>query len=70
MRRSLALFLLPVLALLLVIAPPVGAADIETDAEEAILVDAETGSALFAKKPARPSPPASVTTLVPVHLLF
>ncbi|NLL53003.1 MAG: D-alanyl-D-alanine carboxypeptidase [Peptococcaceae bacterium] len=43
---------------------PVQAANIETSAESAILIDAETGKILYEKEPHKELPPASVTKLM------
>ena len=44
--------------------PPLKAANLETTAESAILIDAATGKILFEKNPKKELPPASVTKLM------
>lgn len=65
MRRKLAVMLALVLALNLGLAvQPAFAAEIETEATSAILMDAATGKILYEKDPHKELPPASVTKLM------
>lgn len=65
MRRKLAVMLALVLALNLGVAvQPAFAAEIETEAASAILMDAVTGKILYEKDPHKELPPASVTKLM------
>lgn len=65
MRNKLAVMLALVLALNLGIAvQPAFAAEIETEATSAILMDAATGKILYEKDPHKELPPASVTKLM------
>ena len=56
------------------IAPLLGAsklaAAIETEAREAILLDFDTGAELFSKNPDQLMPPASMTKMMTIYLLF
>src|SRR5262249_6749191 len=52
------------------IAAPAGAAVIETSAEHAILMDGATGQVLWAKGAYTPVPPASMSKLMTLELLF
>ena len=56
------------LVLVAVAAPPAGA--IETDAREAILVDAETGAVMMSKDPDAPMPPASMSKIMTMYIVF
>jgi len=58
-----------VVLLAIVIAAPV-ARGLETPAREAILMDYETGTVLFAKKPDEPMPPASMTKIMTAYMVF
>lgn len=58
-----------VVLLAIVIAAPV-ARGLETPAREAILMDHETGTVLFAKKPDEPMPPASMTKIMTAYMVF
>lgn len=49
---------------------PAKAASLEVDAESAIIVDAETGKVLFAKKPDIALPPASMTKMMTEYLVW
>ena len=51
-------------------AAPAGAAVIETNAEHAILMDGATGQVLWAKDAYTPVPPASMSKLMTLELLF
>ncbi|MHB1404122.1 MAG: D-alanyl-D-alanine carboxypeptidase family protein [Desulfitobacteriaceae bacterium] len=65
MRRKIAVLLALVLALNLSLAvQPLYAAEIETEAASAILMDAANGKILFEKDPHKELPPASVTKLM------
>lgn len=65
MRNKLAVMLALVLALNLGVAvQPAFAAEIETEATSAILMDAATGKILYEKDPHKELPPASVTKLM------
>ncbi|HWA69000.1 MAG TPA: D-alanyl-D-alanine carboxypeptidase family protein [Rhizomicrobium sp.] len=64
MRRLLCL-----LSLFLVLAIPARAA-IETSAEHALLMDAQTGQVLWQKDGLTPMPPASMSKLMTIELLF
>ena len=65
MRRKIAVLLALVLALNLSLAvQPLYAAEIETEAASAILMDAASGKILFEKEPHKELPPASVTKLM------
>jgi D-alanyl-D-alanine carboxypeptidase (penicillin-binding protein 5/6) len=65
-RLRFTLLLLPILAIL---APPAGAG-ISTGAEHAVLMDAATGQVLWAKDAFTPMPPASMSKLMTLDLLF
>lgn len=56
-------------AILMVMHPAHGAA-LETVAREAFLMDATTGAVLFEKNADQPMPPASMSKLMTVHMLF
>ncbi len=59
------------LALVMAFATPVSAqAMITTEAEHAVLMDAETGDVLWAKDADAPMPPASMSKLMTLELLF
>ena len=60
----------PLALLLAAVAMPAAAASVETDAREAILIDAETGAVLLAKNPDALTPPASMTKMMTVFMLF
>ncbi len=47
-----------------------GAQSFETKAAQAFMIDAETGTVLFSKKPDEPFPPASLAKLMTVELAF
>jgi D-alanyl-D-alanine carboxypeptidase (penicillin-binding protein 5/6) len=50
---------------------PLGAvAALETPAREGFLIDADTGVVLFAKNPDTPTPPASMSKMMTVYLIF
>jgi D-alanyl-D-alanine carboxypeptidase (penicillin-binding protein 5/6) len=65
MLRCLSLFL----SILLVLAVPAQAA-METSAEHALLMDAQTGQVLWQKDGLMPMPPASMSKLMTIDLLF
>jgi D-alanyl-D-alanine carboxypeptidase (penicillin-binding protein 5/6) len=65
MLRRLAVFL----SLLLAFALPAQAA-IETSAEHALIMDAQSGQVLFQKEGLTPMPPASMSKLMTIELLF
>jgi D-alanyl-D-alanine carboxypeptidase (penicillin-binding protein 5/6) len=65
MLRCLSLFL----SILLVLAVPAQAA-METSAEHALLMDAQTGQVLWQKDGLMPMPPASMSKLMTIELLF
>jgi D-alanyl-D-alanine carboxypeptidase (penicillin-binding protein 5/6) len=52
------------------IAPQARAQLFETRAEEAFMIDAETGTILFSKNPDRPFPPASLAKLMTMEVVF
>ncbi|MDA0997491.1 MAG: D-alanyl-D-alanine carboxypeptidase [Proteobacteria bacterium] len=54
----------------LISATSVTAADMETSAREAILIDAQTGTVLLAKNADQPTPPASMSKLMTLYMLF
>ncbi|HVV27379.1 MAG TPA: D-alanyl-D-alanine carboxypeptidase family protein [Rhizomicrobium sp.] len=63
--------LLPLLSILLTLALPIAArAAIETSAEHALLMDAQTGQVLWQKDGMTPMPPASMSKLMTIDLLF
>ena len=49
---------------------PVAACAIETEAKQALIVDYETGSILYAKSADEPVHPASMTKLMTLYILF
>src|SRR5579863_5212372 len=59
----------PVLAALIAFAAPVRA-DIATSAEHAVIMDGETGQVLWAKDADTPTPPASMSKLMTLDILF
>jgi D-alanyl-D-alanine carboxypeptidase (penicillin-binding protein 5/6) len=62
-------FFLPLISTFLVLALPAQAA-IETSAEHALLMDAQTGQILWQKDGMVPMPPASMSKLMTIDLLF
>lgn len=72
LRNSTALLCaVAVVAALAVLVPRSGAADdMETIAREAVLMDAETGTVLFAKDADKPMPPASMSKIMTIYVLF
>jgi len=68
-RNCLALLFLAFLPLL-AFAAPVRADVMETSAEHAVLMDADTGQILWAKDAEKPVPPASMSKLMTLELLF
>lgn len=58
-----------VVLIAIVVATP-AAWGLETPAREAILMDYETGTVLFAKKPDEPMPPASMTKIMTAYMVF
>jgi D-alanyl-D-alanine carboxypeptidase len=63
--------LIPVFAMVAALAVAVPArADIATSAEHAIIMDGETGQALWAKDAETPTPPASMSKLMTLDILF
>ncbi|MEX0923859.1 MAG: D-alanyl-D-alanine carboxypeptidase family protein [Rhodovibrionaceae bacterium] len=63
-------FIFALLALVALIAAPPTAGAIDTAAREAILVDAETGAVLMSKDPDAPMPPASMSKIMTMYLVF
>jgi D-alanyl-D-alanine carboxypeptidase (penicillin-binding protein 5/6) len=61
--------LIPVLSILVVLALPAQAV-IDTSAEHALLMDAQTGQVLWQKDGLSPMPPASMSKLMTIDLLF
>ncbi len=59
-----------VLAGMLCLGSTAAAQAIETPADEAILMDYQTGQVLFAKNAERPTPPASMTKIMTAYLVF
>lgn len=49
---------------------PRAASAFETEAKQAILLDMNTGSVLFEKNPDEPMPPASMSKMMTVHMVF
>jgi len=62
--------LLGAVAAVLVAMPPAHGAAIETIAREAFLMDATTGAVLFEKNGDVPMPPASMSKMMTMHMLF
>ncbi|WP_176478397.1 MULTISPECIES: D-alanyl-D-alanine carboxypeptidase family protein [unclassified Mesorhizobium] len=58
------------LALLLLCLGPAGAQLFETKAAQAFMIDAETGTVLFAKDADKPFPPASMAKLMTMEVVF
>ncbi|TGS07051.1 D-alanyl-D-alanine carboxypeptidase, partial [Mesorhizobium sp. M2E.F.Ca.ET.209.01.1.1] len=58
------------LVLVLVCAIPANAQLFETKATQAFMIDADTGTVLFAKDPDRPIPPASMAKLMTMEVVF
>ena len=58
------------LAAVLMVMQPAYGASLETVAREAFLMDATTGAVLFEKNADHPMPPASMSKLMTVHMLF
>ncbi|MEL7232441.1 MAG: D-alanyl-D-alanine carboxypeptidase family protein, partial [Pseudomonadota bacterium] len=57
-------------ALLLTALPISAAAQFQTDAPQAVILDHETGIVLFEKSAREPLPPASMTKIMTAHLVF
>ncbi|PWW03831.1 D-alanyl-D-alanine carboxypeptidase (penicillin-binding protein 5/6) [Hoeflea marina] len=70
MPRRLSRFLIALLAAVLVAAPAARAQLFETKATEAYLIEADTGTVLFAKNENRPVPPASLAKLMTMEVVF
>src|SRR3546814_20247940 len=71
MKRLTSCFLL--LGLAVAMLPPsaaTAAPTIETQAEEAFLIDAETGAVLLDKNADQPMPPSSMSTLMTAYMVF
>ena len=68
--RASTRFLLAVLCVWTATAAPAAAQSIDTPARHAILLDLETDTTLFAKEPDTPFPPASMSKMMTVYLLF
>src|SRR3546814_1587224 len=71
MKRLTSCFLL--LGLAVAMLPPsaaTAAPTIETQAEEAFLIDAETGAVLLDKNADQPMPPSSMSTLLTAYIVF
>jgi D-alanyl-D-alanine carboxypeptidase (penicillin-binding protein 5/6) len=66
--RSLAVFTLSLAAA--AFAPPASAAVLDTKAEHAVLMDGDTGQVLWEKDGLSPMPPASMSKLMTLELLF
>ncbi|TIR45636.1 MAG: D-alanyl-D-alanine carboxypeptidase, partial [Mesorhizobium sp.] len=58
------------LALILLWAAPAGAQLFETKAAQAFMLDADTGTVLFAKDADKPIPPASMAKLMTMEVVF
>ncbi|RUY11239.1 D-alanyl-D-alanine carboxypeptidase, partial [Mesorhizobium sp. M2A.F.Ca.ET.040.01.1.1] len=58
------------LVLALLCAAPAGAQLFETKATQAFMIDADTGTVLFAKDPDKPIPPASMAKLMTMEVVF
>ncbi|TIS48901.1 MAG: D-alanyl-D-alanine carboxypeptidase, partial [Mesorhizobium sp.] len=58
------------LALILLWAAPAGAQLFETKAAQAFMIDADTGTVLFAKDADKPIPPASMAKLMTMEVVF
>jgi D-alanyl-D-alanine carboxypeptidase (penicillin-binding protein 5/6) len=58
------------LVLVLFCAVPAGAQLFETKAAQAFMIDADTGTVLFAKDPDKPIPPASMAKLMTMEVVF
>ena len=69
MRRSLRVALFALVAISLAYAPSVARA-LETSAKQAVLLDFETGVELYSKNADEKMPPASMTKMMTVYLLF
>ena len=69
MRRSLGVALFALVAISLAYAPSVARA-LETNAKQAVLLDFETGAELYSKNADEKMPPASMTKMMTVYLLF
>lgn len=61
--------LLPLLAAL-TLAAPLQARTLDLEADEALVIDAETGAELLAKDADRPAPPASMLKLMTLNMVF
>lgn len=70
MRVTRVIFLLLFAIAFVGVRLPAASAAMETAAEHAVLMDAETGQVLWAKDAATPSPPASMSKLMTLELLF
>jgi len=70
MRLPRVIFLLLVSLAFAAIKPFAAYAALETAAEHAVLMDGETGQVLWAKDATTPSPPASMSKLMTLELLF
>lgn len=66
--RALRRAVLPFAILLIAAVPPAAAFD--TAAREAILIDAQTGSVILDKDSNKPAPPASMSKLMTIYMLF
>ena len=58
------------LVLVLLCAVPANAQLFETKAAQAFMIDADTGTVLFAKDPDKPIPPASMAKLMTMEVVF
>ncbi len=63
-------FAVPILAAVLLLAAPNAAQALETKAREALLMDMETGTVLLSKDADRPMPPASMSKIMTVYMVF
>ncbi|WP_099158957.1 serine hydrolase [Virgibacillus ndiopensis] len=72
LKRNLSLLLVGLVMLTTILAQPLSsqAAEVEVDAESAILVDAETGKILFEKNSDMALPPASMTKMMTEYLVW
>jgi serine-type D-Ala-D-Ala carboxypeptidase (penicillin-binding protein 5/6) len=70
MRLTRVIFLLLVSFAFFGLKPFAASAALETAAEHAVLMDGETGQVLWAKDATTPSPPASMSKLMTLELLF
>ena len=63
-------FIFALFAFVVAATAPFAASAIETSAREAILLDAETGTVLMSKDPDAPMPPASMSKIMTMYVVF